>query len=165
MTFYSAIQYLKYSIRAKGRHGIHSPFVYAFIEQVLRRKPLPPLLITDTSVLEGHCNTLQKGIIEKIARYIGARKITTSVEGIANNECLLITATPEHWLSQLAGIEDEIAPYAAVIVPNIHHTPAHTAAWQQIKSRNSVRLSIDLFDIGLLLFRKEFKEKQDFTLR
>jgi hypothetical protein len=33
---YRQIQYLKYLWNAKTRHGVHSPFVYAFIEQVLR---------------------------------------------------------------------------------------------------------------------------------
>lgn len=37
MNVFKTLQYLKYSIRANTRHGIHSPFVYDFIENVLRK--------------------------------------------------------------------------------------------------------------------------------
>lgn len=38
MGLHSFIEYIKYRRRAKGRHGVHSPFVFEFIEKVLRDK-------------------------------------------------------------------------------------------------------------------------------
>jgi hypothetical protein len=35
MTFYAIKAYLKYRIKAKGRHGIHSPFVYKLVDECL----------------------------------------------------------------------------------------------------------------------------------
>lgn len=32
------LEYIKYRLNAKGRHGIHSPFVYAFADKCLRQK-------------------------------------------------------------------------------------------------------------------------------
>lgn len=32
------LEYIKYRWNAKGRHGIHSPFVYAFVDKCLRQK-------------------------------------------------------------------------------------------------------------------------------
>jgi hypothetical protein len=38
VTLHALIQYLRYRWQAKGRHGTHSPFVYRFVEEVLRKK-------------------------------------------------------------------------------------------------------------------------------
>jgi hypothetical protein len=38
-------------------------------------------------------------------------------------------------------------------------------AWQQVKDHPAVTLSIDLFFIGLVFFRKDFKVKQHFRVR
>ena len=39
------------------------------------------------------------------------------------------------------------------------------AAWENIKQDPAVTCSIDLFFIGIVFFRKEFKEKQHFVIR
>jgi hypothetical protein len=38
-------------------------------------------------------------------------------------------------------------------------------AWNKISDHPVVRCSIDLFFIGIVLFRQEFKEKQQFRIR
>jgi len=39
------------------------------------------------------------------------------------------------------------------------------AAWETIKKDAAVTCSIDLFFIGIVFFRKEFKEQQHFVIR
>lgn len=38
MSLHSFIEFIKYRSKAKTRHGIHSPFVYAFIDNCLGKK-------------------------------------------------------------------------------------------------------------------------------
>jgi hypothetical protein len=39
------------------------------------------------------------------------------------------------------------------------------AAWEQIKMHSDVTLTIDLFFLGIVLLRKDFKVKQHFRIR
>ena len=52
-----------------------------------------------------------------------------------------------------------------VIFDDIHWSRAMDEAWKNIKDHSAVRCSIDLFFIGIIFFRSEFKEKQHFTIR
>lgn len=52
-----------------------------------------------------------------------------------------------------------------LIFDDIHWSKEMEAAWQTIKSHATVRCTIDLFFIGIVFFKKEFFEKQHFTIR
>jgi len=52
-----------------------------------------------------------------------------------------------------------------LIFDDIHWSREMEGAWETIKSHPSVRCSIDLFFIGIVVFRQEFREKQDFLIR
>jgi predicted O-methyltransferase YrrM len=52
-----------------------------------------------------------------------------------------------------------------IIFDDIHWSGEMEAAWEKIRNDERVTLSIDLFFIGLVFFRKEFREKQHFTIR
>ena len=52
-----------------------------------------------------------------------------------------------------------------LIFDDIHWSLEMEQAWETIKHHPSVRCTIDLFFIGIVLFRQEFKEKQHFVVR
>ena len=52
-----------------------------------------------------------------------------------------------------------------LVFDDIHWSSGMEEAWEVIKNHEAVRCSIDLFFIGIVLFRKEFKEKQHFVIR
>lgn len=52
-----------------------------------------------------------------------------------------------------------------LVLDDIHWSVEMEEAWQTIKEHASVRATIDLFFIGIVLFRQEFKAKQHFSIR
>lgn len=64
---------------------------------------------------------------------------------------------------------EQILPHAhndtILVLDDIHWSREMETAWQAIRSSEAVRCSIDLFFIGIILFRNEFREKQDFVIR
>jgi len=51
------------------------------------------------------------------------------------------------------------------IFDDIHWSPEMEQAWVHIKDHASVRCSLDLFFFGIIFFRREFREKQHFTIQ
>lgn len=128
MTWFQFKQWWHYRRQALSRHGVHSPFVYDFIDNGLRRK---------TGSIES-----------RVRNYFQHSTIVTVEDPAAANRAL-----------QQAS-EDTI-----LLIKNTHSTPEAAAAWQALCNNPNVTMSIDLYNIGLLLFRKEFKVKQHFVLK
>ena len=52
-----------------------------------------------------------------------------------------------------------------LVFDDIHWSREMEKAWQQVQEQEAVRCTIDLFFIGIVVFRNEFREKQHFTIR
>ncbi|TKK69897.1 class I SAM-dependent methyltransferase [Ilyomonas limi] len=59
----------------------------------------------------------------------------------------------------------KVHEYSVLIFDDIHWSGEMEEAWNTIKAHEQVRLTIDLFFIGIVYFRKENKVKQDFAIR
>ncbi len=63
----------------------------------------------------------------------------------------------------------QLLPYihndSLLIFDDIHWSKEMEAAWKNIVQHEAVSCDIDLFYIGIVSFRKEFKEKQSFSVR
>ena len=64
---------------------------------------------------------------------------------------------------------EQILPYihndTLLIFDDIHWSREMESAWKHIVAHEAVSCDIDLFYIGILSFRKEFREKQSFSVR
>jgi predicted O-methyltransferase YrrM len=54
---------------------------------------------------------------------------------------------------------------SCIVFDDIHWSAEMEEAWEKIRKDGRVTLSIDLFFIGIVFFRKEFREKQHFSIR
>lgn len=58
-----------------------------------------------------------------------------------------------------------MSPNSIMIFDDINWSEEMRRAWQYIRSHPSVMLTIDLFFMGIVVFRRDFKVKQHFTIR
>ena len=56
-------------------------------------------------------------------------------------------------------------PDSILVFDDIHWSKEMEQAWKEIQQHPSVRCTVDLFFLGFVFFRTEFKEKQHFTIR
>lgn len=62
-------------------------------------------------------------------------------------------------------IVQSCSEYDILVFDDIHWSEGMEKAWEEIIKNERVRCSVDLFFIGIVFLRKEFKEKLEFTIR
>ena len=191
MNSYLFKAYWKYWKKAKGRHGVHSPFVFSFIENILRKKtktaPNFNLAIKQSNSLINkivshfQCKQilwLSNNLYDEQS-YISISDVKEKKATVTSKQCnweslhqfpipdlvLINTKDPQEWQPIFEKMKTVIHPNTIVILVSIHQSEWHTKNWNQIAKQEYVKLSIDLFKIGLLLFRDEFLAKQHFVLK
>ena len=71
----------------------------------------------------------------------------------------------QHTINYFHQLLDKSDNDTILIFDDIHWSMGMEQAWEEIKTNDRVRCTIDLFFMGLVLFRKEFMEKQHFQIR
>jgi len=181
MNWFRIRQYLWYRKHAKGRHGLHSPMVYQFLDKGLRKR--------QTVSLPAYRSYSDKvyypaGLIHRIIAHFQFKRILVSgcedgkmedYHPINQNTALIegqmdylydwTKLLPEEWTEAYQHHAAALKGAQVVMLRDIHLSPAHLNAWNDLCSKKDVRLSIDLFEIGLLFFSEDFKERQHFVLK
>tara|TARA_R110002051_G_scaffold325740_1_gene430691 strand:- start:4471 stop:4959 length:489 start_codon:yes stop_codon:yes gene_type:complete len=157
-------RYLKFLLSATNQHGVHSPFVYAFVTKCLyakkkyRAQKSVNVLLNVLSYFKVESMHVAQGNVEIADQIIkifpemdllGTEGNFLYVKPIKVNN-LLKKITENHFHNESIWFIDEIYK--------------EKDAWQTLIKSEKITVSIDLFYCGIVFFRKE-QVKEDFKIR
>jgi len=121
------------------------------------RKNFKTLKLQNIAIQEGNFDQTLSTVIETLSE----------VEGLSSLDLAFVDGNhrrgpTEQYFNQLLPITHN---NSILIFDDIHWSPDMEQAWETIQRHPAVRCTIDLFFIGIVLFRQEFKEKQHFKIR
>ena len=192
ITLLKYLQYHWVASNSKG-HGIHSPFVFQIIKDILNAKTT----LTEIEKTSPDVNKIIKeieaaGALAPKIKLVIARllqwlsPITVSVTGNrqqfevyskinsnaknVSDESIDFAFIGEGqdgatMLQSASSIIDKMHSNSWVILHQIHADADMEAAWDQLKKHSNIRLTIDLFTIGILFCRTAQKEQEHFIIR
>jgi hypothetical protein len=166
MTLHAFIEYLKYRWKAMGRHGTHSPFVYDIIENVLLNKgPIP----RESIVSIREIGLKYENLVSRICAYFNyTNRILLPGENYGHAEADIIVVNgskSKDWIGLFESYVGLLQNKGAFIITDIHKNLAYTAEWKKLCANRQVKMSVDVFGLGIMFFRSEFKIKQHFVLK
>ena len=157
-------QYAYYYLTATNKHGVHSPFVFQLVTEVIRTKKIyynrGKKHIALISRILSHFKP--KSIVE-----IGScelfKKSMIYYQGFQNTNRDLVDfiyiqkATKETLNRALKYMHND----SVLVINNLHQTKAE---WKFLQNHPKVNVTINLFYFGLIFLREQQKE-QHFTIR
>jgi hypothetical protein len=183
------VKYLVHLLKSNNRHGIHSPFVYTLLDKViydfsvnkvddvnnnqysLFNANMPQKVYRLIYRLVKHFKPQQIYWLNKqdglIEHYIESALPNTSavVENAPGfKPDLLIAGSATVFLGNYGKIEILSEPQTWAIVSAIHGDKTQTAAWALLCAKEEFTVTIDLFWIGLIFFKRA-QVKEHFKLR
>ena len=167
---YKYFNYYFNASNGKG-HGVHSPFVFNFISSILNNKELKQEA--------NYSNKYRALLIRMVAYYMPevvmefeatpSNKVDV-LEEIENADTIgLLHVKQNKNAAQLmiyfnAAIK-KVNTESILIFDNIHDSKEMENSWEAIKMHKEVKLTIDLYKLGIVFFRQEQLEKESFTIR
>ena len=194
------LKYLHYywvAANAKG-HGIHSPFVFKFIKEILNatsslkeiEKNAPAVNKILQEIEAASSSKLNPKIKLVIARLLQSNhpvsfSVTGDMKPLEADSTINTTAKigliesvesidfafigqgqdEATMLQSASRLIDKMHSNSWVILHGLHADSNMEAAWGQLKKHANIRLTLDLFSIGILFCRKEQKEQEHFIIR
>ncbi|MEJ2584515.1 MAG: hypothetical protein P8Z38_05555 [Robiginitalea sp.] len=153
--------------KARNRHGVHSPFIYGFLEKSLYRKDLkalpPQRRLLMAAVDHFRCERAmasdpQSGMAEWL------RSARTGLQWEHPPVDLFICDTPGKELYSFLNQPDQWKNDTVVFVGNLRKTKENYRHWRVAADHPAVRVVLETYPAGLLFFRVQ-QARQHFRIR
>lgn len=167
MTLHAFIEYVRYKLSAKKLHGVHSPFVYNFSEEVLYSRSIIP---TQLALPAGTLSPKYVDLANAIKTHYGCHNplllsTKTANDNLKYDLVIMTEKNPGKWVQLFNNSYNQFSDEYILIVSEIHATKRYSKKWRRLYTHPKILLSIDLYGLGIIFMRKEFKEKQHFVLK
>ena len=186
------IEIIKYTWKAKGRHGIHSPFVYDLLDNCFKIPVSKEKIIGISTKIKLHENTLrclmQLSKHLKFNTLLTETRLQTDIEGLANERTIPYVVQDLSFFDQLEKEKhasvillttdtrnvdilnkvNELLPLldenSLILIDGIRANDLTFSEWKQLKEKTEFHFSADVFHFGILA-KRSFQEKEQFILR
>lgn len=140
---------IRHFICSNSRHGTHSPFVYKLAEQVIYAKK---------EVKRNKFASKTNMLMSEIASFYMLPIVSTEEEGRGG---IFQDSISNQDIASVLQLQHK---YFMLFLTDIHADNFCEKKWQQIIADKATIVTIDLFHVGIVCFRKE-QPKEHFTLR
>jgi predicted O-methyltransferase YrrM len=128
-----------------------------------------PIVTTDTEISEQALQRFTDLQLNHIKTIKGEKisALSTAITQLGRADLVFIgdNQEPDEMLQHFHQLLPALHSGSMLIFNGIHRSREIEQAWKQIQTHASVTLTVDLFFIGIVLFRKENKAQQHFTIR
>jgi hypothetical protein len=189
--FRFAKDYLLHRLKANNRHGLHSPFVYRLVDEVIydfrakkvyneveklrsnnKTGALPKVdqllyrLVEDRKpgnlMVLGQVDDATKLYLQKA---IAETEINTDLANSGRLDFVLINADEKgQTLKYFEDCLPKVHDNTMLVLNGIYKNDSMKQAWQKIKLNPKVTVTVDLFWMGMVFFRKG-QVREDFCIR
>jgi hypothetical protein len=166
---YKYFNYYFNASNGKG-HGVHSPFVFSFITAVLNSKELIEQAASANkyhALVNRMIDFYKPAVVMEIEASSNQVHVLKEIDGAE--------AIGLFYLKQNKNAADlmiyfnaaikKVNTQSILIFDGIHESKEMEANWEKIKIHYEVKLTIDLYKLGIVFFRQEQLEKENFTIR
>ena len=186
------IEIIKYTWKAKGRHGIHSPFVYDLLDNCFKIPVSKEKIIGISTKIKLHENTLrclmQLSKHLKFNTLLTETRLQTDIEVLAKElnipsdiqnlsffdqlekekHASVILLTTDTRNDDILNKVNELLPLldenSLILIDGIRANDLAFSEWKQLKEKTEFHFSADVFHFGILA-KRSFQEKEQFILR
>lgn len=172
--------FLRHLLLANTRHGTHSPFVYALLENVIYA---PQLRLKQSSRIERIAMSMMHerrplsvllagSFSNAFVKGLKAAFPTTRVEtnplvtvGRSDSFDLIFCQKMERYDEQLyVRLTELLSKRSALIIAPLYHTPESISLWRKWVANRQATVTVDMFRAGMVFFHSG-QHKEHFMIR
>jgi hypothetical protein len=173
------VNYLQYLLKAKGRHGTHSPFIYQFVAEALHEPK--GQVYPNIELGKGKVKQLNKTLFRVLSYFkhfpayasVGFAAYSKELAKVPHlhiiepdeipNSKLLLICTAEEVAWMLTQMAEQYAQETLILV--LHPGNAAYPLMKSLYQEKQFNCTVFTWDFSLLVYSPDFKRKQHFILR